>query len=128
MTTIDKSILDVDRNICKNIYKSDACDRGFLSQNILSQLRNFVEYVAMKLCSTNKDVNPNDYDERCRLLKKLKTRGDLRFLYKFHELLQMSASHYTLDENASERLMLKYYEYLLKIKLYLAQNCNFFVL
>ena len=128
MTTIDKSILDVDRNICKNIYKSDACDRGFLSQNILSQLRNFVEYIAMKLCSTNKDVNPNDYDERCRLLKKLKTRGDLRFLYKFHELLQMSASHYTLDENASERLMLKYYEYLLKIKLYLAQNCNFFVL
>lgn len=30
--------------------------------------------------------------------------------------MQISVSHYTPDENASERLMLKYYEYLLKIK------------
>ena len=30
--------------------------------------------------------------------------------------LQKSVSHYTLDENGSDRLMLKYYEYLLKIK------------
>ena len=128
MTTIDKAILDTDSNICKNINRFDNSDRGLLSQNILSQLRNFVEYIAMKLCSSNKDVDPNDYDERCRLLKILKTRGDLRFLYKFHELLQKSSSHYTLDENASERLMLKYYEYLLRIKLYLDKNCNLYVL
>ncbi|GIN41170.1 hypothetical protein J19TS1_41190 [Heyndrickxia oleronia] len=30
--------------------------------------------------------------------------------------MQIVASHYTLDEENSERLMLKYYEYLLKIK------------
>lgn len=128
MTAIDKAILDADTNICKNISKFDDSDRGLLSQNILSQLRNFVEYIAMKLCSANKDVDPNDRDERDRLLTLFKTRGDLRFLYKFHELLQKSASHYTLDENASERLMLKYYEYLLKIKTYLSQNCNLQVL
>lgn len=128
MTAIDKAILDADTNICKNISKFDDSERGLLSQNILSQLRNFVEYIAMKLCSTDKNVNPNDYNERGRLLKLLKTRGDLSFLYKFHELLQKSASHYTLDENASERLMLKYYEYLLKIKTYLSQNCNLQVL
>ena len=128
MTAIDKAILDTDTNICKNISKADISDRGFQSQNILSQLRNFVEYIAMKLCSSDKDVDPNDYEERCRLLKVLKTRGNLRFLYKFHGLLQKSASHYTLDENASERLMLNYYEYLLRIKLYLAQNCNLHVL
>ena len=38
------------------------------------------------------------------------------FIREFHELLQISASHYTLDENNSERLMLKYYSYLLQIK------------
>jgi hypothetical protein len=34
------------------------------------------------------------------------------FLGKFHKLIQMIASHHTLDGDASERLMLKYYEYL----------------
>lgn len=36
----------------------------------------------------------------------------------------MSVSHYTLDENASERLMLKYYEYLLRIKSFLKEEYN----
>ena len=53
MNAIDKAILDADTKICKNISKFDDSDRGLLSQNILSQLRNFVEYIAMKLCSTN---------------------------------------------------------------------------
>ena len=70
MTAIDKAILDADTNICKNISKFDDSDRGLLSQNILSQLRNFVEYIAMKLCSTNINVDPNNYDERDRLLQK----------------------------------------------------------
>ena len=48
--------------------------------------------------------------------KYVKKIGKLRFLGKFHDLLQISVSHYTPDENASERLMLKYYEYLIKIK------------
>ncbi len=38
---------------------------------------------------------------------------------EFHKLLQITASHYTLNEENSERLMLKYYEYLLKIKKFL---------
>jgi hypothetical protein len=33
-------------------------------------------------------------------------------LGKFHDLLKISTSHYTLDGDASERLMLKYYEYI----------------
>ena len=40
----------------------------------------------------------------------------LNFLHKFHKFLQISTSHYTLDEGHAERLMLKYYEYLIKIK------------
>ena len=122
MTAIDKAILDTDKVICGNISKFDSSERGLLSQNILSQLRNFVEYIAMKECSTVADVDPNDYDERKKCLKTLKSKGNLKFLYRFHELLQKSASHYTLDENASERLMLKYYEYLLKIKSFLKEK------
>lgn len=122
MTAIDKAILDTDKVICGNISKFNASERGLLSQNILSQLRNLIEYIAMKICSTETDINPNNYDKRVKCLEILKTKGNLKFLYKFHDLLQKSVSHYTLDENASERLMLKYYEYLLKIKTFLKEE------
>jgi hypothetical protein len=46
----------------------------------------------------------------------IKGRAEFNFLGKFHKLLQSSSSHYTLDGDASERLMLKYYEYLHRIR------------
>lgn len=69
-----------------------------------------------------------DLANSLREVKDLQTRGDLRFLHQFHELLQKSVSHYTLDENGSERLMLKYYEYLLKIKIFLNDTYGLHVL
>ena len=128
MLQIDKAILDTDQVICKNIDRFDDSERGLLCQNILSQLRNFVEYIADKVYAKGADVDPNDYDLNVNALKYLKTRGDLQFLYKFHDLLQKSVSHYTLDEDGSERLMLKYYEYLLKIKIYMKNTYGLEVL
>ena len=119
MMQIDSAILATDKVICKNISRFDDSERGLLSQNILSQLRNFVEYIADKVYANGSDLDPNNYALNVEALKYLQTRGDLRFLHQFHELLQKSVSHYTLDENGSERLMLKYYEYLLKIKIFL---------
>lgn len=119
MLRIDSAILDTNKVICKNISAFDVSERGLLSQNILAQLRNLVEYVAVKIYSNGQDLDPNDYNVNVRALAYLQSRGDLRFLRNFHELLQKSVSHYTIDENGSERLMLKYYEYLLKIKVYL---------
>lgn len=119
MMQIDNAILATDKAICKNISRFDDSERGLLSQNILAQLRNFVEYIADKIYANGADLDPNNYALNVEALKYLQTRGDLRFLHQFHELLQKSVSHYTLDENGSERLMLKYYEYLLKIKIFL---------
>ncbi len=128
MLRIDQAILDVDKVICRNIARFDDSERGLLSQNILSQLRNFVEYIAEKVYANGADLDPNNYDLNVKALQHLQSRGDLRFLYKFHELLQKSVSHYTLDEDGSERLMLKYYEYLLKIKIFLNDKYNLQVL
>jgi hypothetical protein len=58
----------------------------------------------------------------------VKARGQLNFLSRFHKLLEASASHYTLDGDASERLMLKYYEYLLRIRALLKERCGISVL
>lgn len=128
MLRIDKAILDANDAICDNIAQLGTGDRGLLSQNILSQIRNFVEYIAIKAYSNGQDVNPNDYDLNVAALKDIQRRGDLRFLYRFHEMLQKSVSHYTVDKDGSERLMLKYYEHLLKIKLYLKRTFTLDVL
>ena len=45
MMQIDSAILAIDKVICKNISRFDDSERGLLSQNILAQLRNFVEYI-----------------------------------------------------------------------------------
>jgi len=128
MLRIDKAILDTNGVICDNISQLSFADRGLLSQNILGQIRNFVEYTAIKAYSNGQDVNPNDYDLNVTALKDMQRRGDLQFLYRFHEMLQKSVSHYTVDKDGSERLMLKYYEHLLKIKLYLKRTFNLDVL
>ncbi|MBO4829162.1 MAG: AAA family ATPase [Fibrobacter sp.] len=128
MTSIEKAILDCNSVICKNISYFDESERGLLSQNILSQLRNLIEYIAMKICITGETVNPNCYEQKTRALAILTSQGKYRSLYKFHELLQKSASHYTLDENGSERLMIKYYKNLLIVKDFVKKQCNLDIL
>jgi energy-coupling factor transporter ATP-binding protein EcfA2 len=43
-------------------------------------------------------------------------------------MLEASASHYTMDGDGSERLMLKYYEYLLRLRILLKDSCGIDVL
>jgi len=124
MMKIDSNILVMNESICKNMAKFDVSDRGVLSQNILSQLRNFVESISVKIYGAGNDIGL-EYNNITKALDFIKSRGSYRFLSKFHDLLQISASHYTFDEGKSERLMLKYYEYLLRIKIFLKKTYNF---
>jgi DNA replication protein DnaC len=115
MTKIDAAILTIDKVICANISRFDDSERGLLSQNILAQLRNFVEHIALKAQHGAKDVEIT-YENICQANTFVRSRGNLRFICRFHDFLQVTASHYTLDPENSERLMLKYYECLVKIK------------
>lgn len=129
MNKIDKTIVDIDKVISSNIDKLDAAERGLLSQNILSQLRNLVEYVSLKEFSVHLGKDIDDTYENITLAKRyVSSRGNFKFLNRFHKFLQISASHYTLDEGNSERLMLKYYEYLLRIKSFLKKKHNIEIL
>jgi hypothetical protein len=115
MTKVDAAILTIDKVICANISSFDDSERGLLSQNILAQLRNFVEHIALKAQHGTKDIEIT-YENICQANTFVRSRGNLRFICRFHDFLQVTASHYTLDPENSERLMLKYYEYLIKIK------------
>lgn len=95
----------------------------------LQQLRNFVEHVSLKAYSQSigYDIKVT-YPNIEKANNYVKSRSNLKFLSNFHKLLQVSTSHYTVDEENSERLMLKYYEHLLKIKSYLKTVHNIDVL
>ncbi len=125
MRTVDEQINICDQTICEliNIFSGD--QRGFLSQNILNNLRTFVEAISVKVSGeTNYD---NDVFKN-KAKNFVASRANLRFLSKFHKRLQESKSHFATDDDASERLMLKYYIYLLKIKTLLKSNYNLDVL
>ena len=118
MNEFDQNIITISDNICKNIASMPDNERGFVSQNILSNLRNLVEAVDQRIFSDIEPIELNCYEDIEKSIKYVASRGNLRFLSKFHDYLQASVSHYTPDEDSSIRLMLKYYEWLLKIRDY----------
>lgn len=120
MTKVINQIKNVNEAICRNIeLLSD--QRALLSQNILSQLRNLVEGVAVYLHTGSPDAEFS-YAAINQGLAFVKSKANINFLGKFHNLLKISASHYTLDGDTSERLMLKYYEYLFRLRSLLQDN------
>lgn len=124
MLDVDKAIDDSNGTICKNIELLQDNERGLLSQNILSQLRNFLECIFVKIyVASGNPLVENEYQNIKNAIKFINTlQGKYRFLNQFHKLLQISVSHYTLDPDSSERLMLKYYEYLLRIRTFMKDN------
>lgn len=126
MASVSKQIQNADEAISRNI-ESLAGQRALLSQNVLAQLRNLVEGVVVRIHTGKPDAEFN-YAAVEPGLAFVKSKGKFNFLGKFHKLIQISASHYTLDGDASERLMLKYYEYLYRVRSLLQANCNMAVL
>jgi hypothetical protein len=126
VTTAEEQIQGADEVICQNIASLSE-QRALLSQNVLAQLRNLVEGVAVRLHAGRPGAEFS-YAAIEPGLAFVRSNGKLNFLGKFHRLIQVSASHYSLDGDASERLMLKYYEYLLRIRDLLRDSCGIAVL
>ena len=113
MTSVQQQVQSADGVICQSIASLD--DRGFLSQTILAQLRNLVEGLIVWAYGEDPAVEFH-YNQVGPALDEVKAKAKFRLLCRFHSLLQASTSHYTLDRDPSERLMLKYYEYLLRTR------------
>jgi hypothetical protein len=126
VTSVREQIESADEVICRNIA-SLADQRSLLSQNVLAQLRNLVEGMAVRLHVGSSDAEFL-YSSIQPALAFVKSKAKFNFLGKFHKLIEKSASHYTLSGDASERLMLKYYEYLHRIRNLLQENCGVAVL
>ncbi|MBF4161594.1 ATP-dependent DNA helicase [Nocardioides acrostichi] len=114
MSTVDQQIQSAADAISANISALNH-DRPLLAQNILSQLRNLIEGVAVRL-HVGRGDGEFQYSAVGAAMAHVGGRGQLNFLSRFHKLLQISASHYTMGGDPSERLMLKYFDYLLRTR------------
>ncbi|NKY05308.1 AAA family ATPase, partial [Gordonia polyisoprenivorans] len=114
MASIEEQVKNCDSVICENIQHANG-DRGLLAQNLLSQLRNLVEGLILWAHAGDASTEFN-YNKLSAAVLDAKAKARFRLLARFHDLLQSSASHYTLDKDSSERLMLKYYEYLIRTR------------
>jgi len=126
MTLVRQQIINASEAIEQNI-ESLTENRELLSQNMLQQLRNLVEGAAA-LIQSNEPDSVFDYNAIKSAKAFAKSTSKLKYLSQFHKLLQKSASHYTFNGDTSERLMLKYYEYLHRLRSLLEQECAIKVL
>ena len=118
--SVDRKIIEANLNIERNISKFSNDERGFLSQNLLNALRTFIEYIAFKIYLTGKTETINYDNGTVRIaLDYIKSKGNIKFIERFHYYLQISRSHYIENDDSAERLMLKYYKYLILLKEYM---------
>ena len=122
MNEFDQNILIISDNICKNIASMADDNRGFASQNILNNLRNLVEAVDQRIYSDIENITLNRFEDIEKAVNYVASRGDLRFLNRFHYYLQAAVSHFIPDEDGATRLMLKYFEWLIRIRDYVKKS------
>lgn len=115
MPTIDESIKKIDSVICRHLDEIENNSRGAISQDILEQLTKFVNHVMLKFYANGREI-PITAENIEKATEFAQINSELYTLYKFHNYLEVVTTQYTLDEDGSERLMLKYYQYLLEAK------------
>lgn len=116
----------IDKNILAHKILND---RGLLSENILSQLRNLTEDIAILIYNKESGLELDcHYNNVEPSMKYVKGIHKYKYIQKFHKFLQSTVSHYTPSENDAERLMLYYFRYLCKFKETLEKECSIKVL
>lgn len=116
MPSIDESIKKIDSVICRHLDEIENNSRGAISQdNILEQLTKFVNHIMLKFYANGREI-PITTENIAKATEFAQVNSELYTLYIFHNYLEVVTTQYTLDEDGSERLMLKYYQYLLEAK------------
>lgn len=127
MLKIDEAILESNNIICRQISRLGESTRGEVSQEVLESLRHFVEHILLKVYANGDDIEDTQENVKAAV-KYAKSNSNLKHLSRFHHFLQVSVSHRALKEQNAERLMLKYYEYLLRIRNFLHDSYSLDVL
>jgi len=83
MDKLIENILNVNKTICANIAKKEAInDDGLIAQNVLAQLRNLSEAIAIKIYSLEHMVDLNQEGTK-KAIQYIKGQYNLVFLKPF---------------------------------------------
>ena len=107
----DKEIMKASAAIDEAFAEMTPQNRGKISLRIVKLVRDLNDHIADKLWS---NINPNQPMSLNKVASKM--NGKYRFISNFDTFLRASVSHFTPSEDGSERLLLKYYKYLLQLK------------
>ncbi len=122
----EKEITYISNVIEKNIeYYEQIKDKGFLSENILAQLRNLIEDVAILI--NNRENNQSldtQYENVSPSLDFLKGKSKYKFILDFYNFLKGTSSHYTPSEDGAEKLVAYYFRYICLTKKLLHSDYN----
>jgi len=109
----DREIKNASNIIDRALARMDKANRGETASNILAVVRNLNDHVASKIWNEIEPTQPMDIN---KVASKLIGRKPYQFIGIFDKFLRKSVSHFTPSEDGAERLMIKYYRYLLEIK------------
>lgn len=124
---VDFNLENSNKMICDNIDDIKLLGRWKSSVHILKWLRDLVDSIIIKIKNSGNNVDMTN-EEIKQSVKFIKENAKYRELRDFHQLLQISSSHYTNDEFCSETLIIKYLEYLYKIRKFAKDEFNIEVL
>lgn len=124
---LKKRIINISKQICKNINLEG--DRGFFSQDILSNLKNLLEYTFVLLYSIDNSDNMDDENDNIKkAIAYISNKEQYKDFKKFYNFIKNSSSQYLSNEDGSETFTLKYYEYLLKLRKLHKEYCKLDIL
>jgi len=128
MSKTDLRIESADSVICKVISKQEQNGPRMTFQNILSQIRNLLDAIILKIIYGDDEIDP-EYELMVDARKKLNScKKQYRFITEFYEQVQISLSHYVPSDDGAERLLLKYFSYLVKLKRFMSEKYKISIL
>lgn len=78
---IDAEIRRIDKSICRYI---DRDDRAFVTQDVITDLRHFVEHIMLKIYANGQDIEDN-YSNICAGITYVKSRAAYKKISRFHD-------------------------------------------
>lgn len=109
----DREIMKASDAIDKALASATRNNRGEVALRIALVVRNLNDHIADKIW---KEMRPGQQRDINKVARFFNTVSPYQFIARFNNFLQTSVSHFTPSEEGAERLLIKYYKYLLLLK------------
>ena len=112
-TLTDREIQKESDAIDKALLTITKTNRGEVALRIVTVVRNLNDHIAYKVWQ---ELRPNQEMGLQKVASKFDTLRPYQFIARFDKFLRASVSHFTPTEEGAERLLIKYYRFILLLK------------